>query len=64
MDKTAWRECLNYVSCKNNPTRAFYQFSCVWFVVVSVPAIASVLVILHRVLVFKGVLKQKIDKTA
>ena len=31
MDKTAWRECFNYVSCKNTPTRTFYPFRVVGF---------------------------------
>ena len=59
MDKTVWSECFNYVPCKNTPTRAFYQVSCVWFVVVSAPTTASVLVLLHRVLVLEGFLKHK-----
>ena len=59
MDKTVWRECFNYVSCKNTPTRAFYPASCVWFVVVFASTTASVLVFLHRVLDLDGFLKHK-----
>jgi len=54
MDKTARRECFNYVSCKNTPTRALYPVSCVWFAVVFALTTASVLVLLHRVFVLEG----------
>ena len=57
MDKTVWGHCFSYVSCENTATRAFYPASCVWVVVVSVPTTASVLVLLHWVLVLEGFLK-------
>ena len=49
MDRTALGQCFKTTFlAKKSVASAFYQVSCVWFVVVSVPTNASVLVLEHR----------------